>query len=135
MRDPLQNWMRVGILQPAAFPRASTLVGLRRITGDPFFQADETTSTGSDATRQEAADVLRAAGLEVDFDAGSLLYAHGASLCSLDPSIRSAAVDKCFLIGPTRAPVNEALTLAIKTVEQTSERRARLMQNGEATST
>jgi 2-dehydropantoate 2-reductase len=32
-------------------------------------------------------------------------------------------------------PVNEALTLAIKTVEQTSERRAHLMQNGEATTT
>jgi predicted metal-dependent phosphotriesterase family hydrolase len=32
-------------------------------------------------------------------------------------------------------PVNEALTLAIETVEQTSDRRAHLMQNREATGT
>jgi sugar phosphate isomerase/epimerase len=93
--------MRVGILQPAAFPGSPTLLALRRIASDRFFGAVETTSAGPTAAHP-AAELLGVAGLEVDVDAAAALHARGASLCSLDHSARLAAMDL------VRAAVDEA---------------------------
>src|SRR5262249_9578512 len=78
---------RIGILQPAAFPDGA-LGDVRQIVEDPFFSAIETTLTD-----RAAAALLCKSDMLVDVDAATRLYAHNASLCSLDTRTRDPAIE------------------------------------------
>ncbi len=97
MDQPLQTYMRPGIVQGVAFPGAdgdanALLRAVETIASDDFFAAIEVRYIPDDGLRQRVIEVLRASRLGVVYEASPRLNAAGLSLSSPDDAQRQRAV-------------------------------------------
>lgn len=100
MQEPLESYCHVGLVHPMAFPECAKgegpiLATLGQIATDTFFSAVEVTRMKQAKVRQEAAQMLAVAGLQVVFGAALPLLQEQLSLSALDQAARQQAVDCC----------------------------------------
>lgn len=97
MDQPLQTYMRPGIVQGVAFPAGdgdaeALLRAVETIAADDFFAAIEVRYIPDDGLRRRVVEVLRASRLSVIYEAYPRLNAAGLNLSSADSAQRQRAV-------------------------------------------
>lgn len=96
MNEPLQAYMRVGLVHFAAYPAAikgeQILPTVREIAEDAFFQAVEVTRVPDPAERAAVAALLAQSGMAVGYGAQPVQIMGGLDIGSADPARRAHAV-------------------------------------------
>jgi len=128
MRDWLQSYMRVGIVQFMAFPECGTGKGaiaeaVAKVVEDDFFSAIEITWIKDPAERQRVKRLLEASQMTVGYGAQPCLLSQKLNLNSFDPAERKRAVDQIKACADEAAEVG-ASALAILSGLDPAERRA-----------
>jgi sugar phosphate isomerase/epimerase len=119
MDQSLHSYMRLGLVQGAAFPASGDdpeafLDGVEQIATDDFFAAIEVRCVPDDGLRGRVLDVLRASQLDVVYAAYPRLCAPGLDLASRDDAVRSRAV------AAARRAIDEAIALRAERVNVVS---------------
>ena len=91
MKENLHSYMKVGIVQPMAYPEMDTVESIRKIAEDAFFGAIEITSIPEDI-RDEVKQILEASHLVIGYVGQPLLLNNKLDLNSLVPQQREAAI-------------------------------------------
>ncbi len=91
MKENLHSYMKVGIVQPMAYPEMDTVEAICNIAEDAFFGAIEITSTAEDI-RDEVKQILEASHLVVGYVGQPLLLNNNLDLNSMVPQQREAAI-------------------------------------------
>lgn len=89
MKQPIQNYFRLGTLQWMSYPKTAPMEGLRKIVRDEFFNVIETKGYGADDA--SAAALLAQSGLGVCFAAQPHQLAGGINPNAVDETERAAA--------------------------------------------
>lgn len=97
MTEPIQNYARVGLVHFMAYKaclggEGPVLETLEKIAVDPYFQAVEVTQIKDAKARARAAELLRAAHMDVAFGAQPILLVGKLDINSSDESHRLKAV-------------------------------------------
>jgi sugar phosphate isomerase/epimerase len=98
MRQPIKDYVRIGIVHSMAYPQVaegerSFLETLREVVQDDYFSAVELGPVGDDEDREKARKVLAEAGFAVAFGAQGILLGRGLDLGADDESKRDEAVE------------------------------------------
>ncbi len=107
MREPLRQYMRLGLVHFMAYPFAMAGEGeieatVRRVLADDFFEYIELTRINDPALRTRVGELSRQAGVQVAYGAQPQLMRNQENLNSLDEALRRRAVERM------RACVDEA---------------------------
>jgi sugar phosphate isomerase/epimerase len=110
MNEPLEKYVRMGIVHFMAFPAVALGTGpweetVRHICLDTFFQAIEITHIDDPAARKRVKKLIEAAGLSVGFGAHPAILGKKYNLNDLDEDERARAV------GVMKAMIEEAVLM------------------------
>ena len=140
MNEPMQKYMKVGIVYPMAYPRitsgeASIEDTIKKIALDDYFDAIEIVHIPDLAVRRKVSKIINTAGLTVSYGGGARLLQHRLNVNHLDEGERQkavaclregideafevGAVDFAFLSGPYNEDSKEKALLAL--VQSTKE--------------
>jgi sugar phosphate isomerase/epimerase len=131
MRDWLQSYMKVGIVQFMAFPECAKGEGaiadaVAKVVEDDFFSAIEITWIKDPGERQRVKRLLAASQMTVGYGAQPCLLSQKLNLNSFDPAERKKAVDQIKACADEAAEVG-ASALAVLSGPDPGERRAEAM--------
>ncbi len=93
MKDSLHSYMKVGIVQPMAFPETNVIDSIRQIAEDEFFGAIEVTAIPNEA-RDEVAGILESSKLEIGYVGQARLLGEKLDLNATSPQQREAAISR-----------------------------------------
>ncbi len=99
MREPLNHYMRLGLVHFMAFPSAMSGEGdieatVNTVLEDSDFECIELTSILDNSTRQRVAERIRQSGIFMTYGAQPQLLRNKENLNSLDEALRLRAVDR-----------------------------------------
>ena len=97
MKDPIQNYCRLGIVLSMAYPECmiseeSYLSSLKKILVDPFFQVVELGSHPFASIEKKVPSMVKVAHCDMTFSGHSLLFSQKLNINSLDEGERNQAV-------------------------------------------
>lgn len=97
MRDPIQNYCRMGIVLGMAYPECATgeeayLASLKKILVDPFFQVVELGSLPFPSIEDKVTSMVKVAHCDMTYSGHSLLFSQKLNINSLDEEERKRAV-------------------------------------------
>lgn len=107
MKDSLHSYMKVGIVQPMAFPETNVVDSIRQVAEDEFFGAIEVTAIPNEA-RNEVARILESSKLEIGYVGQARLLGEKLDLNAASPQQREAAISRM------KESVDEAYFLGAK---------------------
>ncbi len=91
MREPIQNYFKIGTLQWMSYPDLSPADGIRMTEADPFFEYVEVGNFKHNLEKQEAGDLLRKSRLEAGYGLAPLFLTNGYNPNALDEMVRKNA--------------------------------------------
>ncbi len=99
MREPLQHYMKVGLVYFMAYPFAMSGEGdieatVRKVLNDPYFDCIELTRINDPALRAKVAALVSQSGITMTYGAQPQLLRNQENLNSLDETLRCRAVER-----------------------------------------